>query len=63
MARLEPEVLDAELRAWGCPYPAEDYRCQIWLTGYQAGVKAGGVVAARVINERAYERQRKERGL
>ena len=32
--------LEAELKAFGCPYRATDPRCAAWLDGYRAGYKA-----------------------
>lgn len=48
--RLEPELLDAKLRAMGCPFAADDLRATYWLDGFKAGVCSGFRDAAKAMN-------------
>jgi hypothetical protein len=55
--KMEPEVLEAELREMGCPFSAGDPRCQVWLDGYQAGTRDGYRGAAKTLGLKLPERE------
>lgn len=46
---IEPEVLTAQLKAWGCPYSSTDPKCSIWLAGYRNGHSDGYRAAAKAV--------------
>lgn len=55
-AMMEPEVITANLRSMGCPYPGGTPHATIWVEGYLAGLNEGKEIALAAIQDEFRER-------